>query len=111
MFALQKSKSKTSSRHQIAIRGVRDGILMLPNNEYRAILQVSSLNFELRSEEEQDAIIAELMAGQAKRLNEISHKGSAKERRRQARMEAEARATVETVTYHPQRPAPARAQE
>lgn len=30
---------------------------MLPNNEYRAILQVSSLNFELRSEEEQDAII------------------------------------------------------
>ena len=57
MFALQKSKSKTSSRNQIAIKGVRDGVLMLPNNEYRAILQVSSLNFELRSEEEQDAII------------------------------------------------------
>ena len=57
MFALQKSKSKTSARHQIAIKGVRDGILMLPNNEYRAILQVSSLNFELRSEDEQDAII------------------------------------------------------
>lgn len=57
MFALQKSKSKTSARNQIAIKGVRDGILMLPNNEYRAVLQVSSLNFELRSEEEQDAII------------------------------------------------------
>ena len=57
MFALQKSKTKTSSRGQISIKGVRDGILMLPNNEYRAILQVSSLNFELRSEEEQDAII------------------------------------------------------
>lgn len=57
MFALQKSKSKTSARHQIAIKGVRDGVLILPNNEYRAILQVSSLNFELRSEEEQDAII------------------------------------------------------
>ena len=57
MFALQKSKSKTSSRNQIAIKGVRDGVLMLPNNEYRAILQVSSLNFGLRSEEEQDAII------------------------------------------------------
>lgn len=56
MFALQKSKSRTSARNQIAIKGVRDGILMLPNNEYRAILQVSSLNFELRSEEEQDAI-------------------------------------------------------
>lgn len=57
MFALQKSKSKTSARQQIAVKGVRDGILILPNNEYRAILQVSSLNFELRSEEEQDAII------------------------------------------------------
>ncbi len=57
MFALQKSKTKTSSRQQIGIKGVRDGILMLPNNEYRAILQVSSLNFELRSEEEQDAIM------------------------------------------------------
>ena len=57
MFALQKSKTKTSSRAQIAIKGVRDGILALPNNEYRAILRVSSLNFELRSEEEQDAII------------------------------------------------------
>lgn len=57
MFALQKSKSKASSRQQVAIRGVRNGILILPGNEYRAILQVSSLNFELRSEEEQDAII------------------------------------------------------
>lgn len=57
MFALQKSKNKTSARKQIAIKGVRDGILILPGREYRAILQVSSLNFELRSEEEQDAII------------------------------------------------------
>ena len=57
MFALQKSTNKTSSRQQIAIKGVRDNILMLPNNQYRAILHVSSLNFELKSEEEQDAII------------------------------------------------------
>lgn len=57
MFALQKSKSRTSSRHQIAIKGVRDGILILPGNQYRAVLEVSSLNFELRSEEEQDAIM------------------------------------------------------
>lgn len=57
MFALQKSKTRTSSRHQIAIKGVRDGILILPGNQYRAVLEVSSLNFELRSEEEQDAII------------------------------------------------------
>lgn len=57
MLGLQKSKIKTSSRHKIAIKGVRDGILMLPGNQYRAVLKVSSLNFELRSEEEQDAII------------------------------------------------------
>ena len=57
MFALQKSKTRDSSRSQIAIHGVRDGILILPNNQYRAVLHVSSLNFELKSEEEQDAII------------------------------------------------------
>jgi len=57
MFALQKSRSKISSRNQIAIKGVRDGILILPGNDYRSVLEVSSLNFELRSEEEQDAIV------------------------------------------------------
>ncbi len=57
MFALAKSKTKTSSRGQIAIKGVRDNILLLPNDQYRAVLHVSSLNFELKSEEEQDAII------------------------------------------------------
>jgi hypothetical protein len=57
MLGLQKSKTRSSSRQQIAIKGVRDGILLLPNNQYRAVLQVSALNFELKSEEEQDAII------------------------------------------------------
>lgn len=57
MSVLQKSKTKTSSRNQIAIKGVRDGLLLLPNNQYRAVLQVSALNFELKSEQEQDAII------------------------------------------------------
>ncbi len=57
MFALLKSKSRVSSRSQIAIKAVRDNILILPHNEYRMILKVSSLNFELRSEEEQDAIM------------------------------------------------------
>lgn len=57
MFALQKSKTNRSARNQIAIQGVQDNILILPDNKYRSVLQVSSLNFELRSEEEQDAII------------------------------------------------------
>jgi len=57
VFALQKSNKKASSRRQIDIKGVRDGILLLPNNQYRAALEVSSLNFELKSEDEQDALI------------------------------------------------------
>lgn len=57
MSILKKSSKKQSSRRQIQIEGVRDGILMLPGGEYRVILQISSINFELMSEDEQDAII------------------------------------------------------
>lgn len=57
MFALQKSKIKTSARPQVAIEGVQNDILILPHGHFRTILQVSALNFELKSEEEQDAII------------------------------------------------------
>ena len=57
MSVLQKSKNKAPSRTQIAIEGAKDGILLLPGNQYRAVLEVSSLNFELKSEDEQDAII------------------------------------------------------
>ena len=57
MFALQKSKSKSNSRIQIDIKGVQDNILLLTNNRYRAVLEVTPVNFELRSEDEQDAII------------------------------------------------------
>jgi len=53
---LHKSGS-ASSRQQIQIKEVVDNILVLPNNEYRQILETSSVNFELKSEEEQDVII------------------------------------------------------
>jgi hypothetical protein len=36
---------------------VQDDLLLLPGNKYRAVLQVSSINFELKSEAEQDALI------------------------------------------------------
>ena len=52
-----KTKRNGTTRQQIGIKGVRDGILLLPNNGYRLVLEVSSLNFELKSEDEQDAII------------------------------------------------------
>lgn len=56
MSIISKSK-KSSSRQQIQIKEVVDNILVLPNNEYRQILETSSVNFELKSEEEQDVII------------------------------------------------------
>lgn len=57
MHVLRKSNRKTSARSQIDIQGAKDGVLILPRNKYRMVLAVSPVNFELRSEEEQDAII------------------------------------------------------
>ena len=57
MSLLTKSNSKGSSRRQIAIKGVDCNILELPDGEYRLIMQTSSINLELKSEAEQDAII------------------------------------------------------
>ncbi len=57
MSVLQKSNKKVSSRQQIDIREIKDGVLILPNHRYRTVLHVSPVNFELRSEDEQDAII------------------------------------------------------
>jgi len=58
MPLLKKSNSKaTSSRRQIAIKGVEGNILELPNNEFRLVIAASAINIELKSEAEQDAII------------------------------------------------------
>ena len=57
MSILKKSNKPVSSRQQIRIEGVRDGILILPKKEYRLVLQTSSINFELMSEDEQDSLI------------------------------------------------------
>ena len=46
-----------TARDQIQIKKIVDNILVLPNHEYRMILETSSINFELKSEEEQDVII------------------------------------------------------
>ena len=56
MFLFQKS-GKKSSRRQIKIKEVKDDVLVLPSNQYRTIIETSSINFELKSEEEQDVLI------------------------------------------------------
>lgn len=57
MWLLKKSLNRVSSRNQIAIKEVRDGILVLPKNDHRLILEASAVNFELKSEAEQDVLI------------------------------------------------------
>lgn len=57
MFLLNKSNNKSSTRKQIQMKEVRDGILLLPNNKYRMVLETSSVNFELKSDEEQDVLL------------------------------------------------------
>lgn len=57
MFALPKLNRTGSARHQIAIQGVDNGVLILPNNEHRLVMETSSINFHLMSEDEQDAVV------------------------------------------------------
>jgi len=57
MLNTKKRDKFGSARTQVGIKEVRDGILILPFNRYRAILSTSSLNFELQSEMEQDVIV------------------------------------------------------
>ncbi len=57
MWFLTKTNSKISSRRQIDIKEVKEGILVLPNHEYRMIIETSSVNLELKSEDEQDVLI------------------------------------------------------
>jgi hypothetical protein len=57
MSLFRKSNNKKSARRQINIKEVKDGILVLPKNQYRSIIETSSINFELKSEDEQDVLI------------------------------------------------------
>jgi hypothetical protein len=57
MLSTAKREKFGSARTQVGIKEVRDGILIMPFNRYRALLSTSSVNFELQSEEEQDVIV------------------------------------------------------
>ncbi len=51
------NKKATSAQQLVDIEEVRDGVIVLKGGALRAILMVSSVNFSLKSAEEQDAII------------------------------------------------------
>ena len=52
------SSTKTqASQDFVPIKEIRDGVLILKDNSYRAIVMASSLNFALKSQDEQTSII------------------------------------------------------
>src|SRR3989338_531632 len=53
----KKGSSAGSTQLYLPIAEIKDGIVVLKNGGLRAILQTSSVNFNLKSEEEQNAII------------------------------------------------------
>jgi hypothetical protein len=49
--------AESATQAFLEVQDIREGILLLKNNSIRGILMVSSINFALKSEEEQTAII------------------------------------------------------
>ncbi len=49
--------SSLAAKNQVDIKEVRDNILVLSKDRYRVVLTVSSINFELQSDAEQDVLI------------------------------------------------------
>jgi hypothetical protein len=55
--SLSRGASGASTQKYVDVEEVRDGIIVLKNGTLRAVLLVSSINFDLKSSEEQDTII------------------------------------------------------
>lgn len=49
----------TSTQKYVDVEEIRDGVIVLKSGSLRAVLMVSSINFDLKSTEEQDAIIGQ----------------------------------------------------
>lgn len=56
MWIFNKYK-KGSARAQVQIKEIKENIICLPHNHYRMVLETSSINFELKSEAEQDVLL------------------------------------------------------
>lgn len=51
-------KKQTPTQQFLDIQEIKDGVVVLKNGTLRAVLMASSINFDLKSTDEQDAIIA-----------------------------------------------------
>ncbi len=58
----KRTSPGSSTQKYVDVEEVRDGILILKSSALRAVLLVSSLNFDLKSGQEQEAIIAQYQA-------------------------------------------------
>ncbi len=57
-----KGMSASSTQKYVDVEEMRDGVMVLKSGALRAVLLVSSINFDLKSSQEQDAIIAQYQA-------------------------------------------------
>jgi hypothetical protein len=55
----KENQSGASTQRYVDVEEIREGLLVLKNGSLRAILLVSSLNFDLKSSQEQDGIISQ----------------------------------------------------
>src|SRR3990167_7895132 len=49
--------TESATQNFLEIQDIREGVLLLKNNSIRGVLMVSSINFALKSDDEQTAII------------------------------------------------------
>ncbi len=54
---LARNKPSASTQHFLDFYEIRDGVVVMKDGSLRAVLMISSINFSLKSQEEQDAII------------------------------------------------------
>jgi hypothetical protein len=47
----------SSTQENVSVAGIKDGVVILKNGQYRIILSASAINFDLKSEQEQNSII------------------------------------------------------
>ncbi len=55
----KKNSNNSSTQKYVDVEEIRDGVLILKTGALRAVLLVSSINFDLKSSDEQDAIISQ----------------------------------------------------
>jgi 23S rRNA G2069 N7-methylase RlmK/C1962 C5-methylase RlmI len=58
MAQKQKKKTAPSTQKYVDIAAIRDGVVIMKNGSLRMVLMVSSVNFALKSEDEQEALIS-----------------------------------------------------